>query len=205
MFAGEEIFVTAKEMDMANHGNIEQKRSSVLFTESPKLVAFLEDQPFDVFAQHSVGDTEPTDYVCLQTPRINLPCALCEITGDRSRSIFAFNIAVLSGDELGSPITGAALFAEADFVLTLQRATNSNSEIKSIAYDYWSISLRKIQSRSDYIFSHIRSIDLRNQWDLDPGEVNSSLRKLKLFDYTMVDVTPREKLIEVASEFVSKS
>ena len=168
-------------------------------------MAFLEDQPFDVFAQHSVGETEPTAYVCLQTPRIDQPCPLCEITGNRSKNVFAFNIAVLSAMELGSSSTGAALFAAADFVFSLQRANRSNSQIKSIAEDYWSVSVRKIQSKSDYIFSHVRSIDLRHQWNLDPAEVTSSIGKLELFDYTMVEITPREELVEVARKLASGS
>lgn len=176
-----------------------------IFTQFPKLVAFLEDQPFDVFAQHSVGDTESTAYVCLQTPRIDQPCPLCEITGNRSKNVFAFNIAVLSGRDPGSPITGAVLFAAADFALSLRRANRNNSDIKSKADGYWLVSVRKIQSKPDYIFSHVRSSDLWHQWNLDPVEVTSSLRKLELFDYTIVEVTPREELVKVAKKLASKS
>jgi len=187
------------------YSNPGDKLSSAFFTDSAKLVAFLEDQPFDVFAQHKVGETEPTAYVCLQTMRIDQPCPLCEIVGDPSRNVFAFNIAVLSGRDLGSPITCVALFAEADFSLSLIRASRNNSDTKSIADGYWSISVRKIQSKPDYIFSHVRSSDLWDEWNLDPAEVACSLKELKLFDHTIVEVTPPEALLEVARKLASKS
>lgn len=65
--------------------------------------------------------------------------------------------------------------------------------------------MRKIQSRPDYIFSHVRSSDLWDEWNLDPAEVACSLKELKLFDHTIVEVTPPEALLEVARKLASKS
>jgi len=59
------------------------------FSQYPKVVAFLEESPFDVFALHSFEGEKRNSYVCLQTARIDQPCPLCEIDLDQSSNIHA--------------------------------------------------------------------------------------------------------------------
>lgn len=174
-----------------------------IFTKSPSLVAFLEDQPFDVFAQHSISGDEPKTYVCLKTPRIDEHCPLCEIANLRAKNVFAFNIAVLPVGTLSS-LNCNVLCTEADFIISLKRATNLAGN-KLATAGYWSISVREIKSKPDYIFSHVRPSDLENRWGLDPDQVAASLRELQLFDYTVVEVSEREELMEVARKLASES
>lgn len=173
------------------------------FSESTQLVAFLEDDPFDVYAQHWVEREGKKSFVCLQTPRIDESCPLCETAGDQPRNKFAFNVVVLTDEDEGGPRKVQILTAPPSFARQL-RAMNMDPKMGPLSKHYWAIARHGSGPKTQYTLNRVKATDLAEEWELDPAEVEASLKNLPLYDSSVTYVTPREELLEIARSLVSK-
>ena len=141
-------------------------------------------------------------FVCLQTPRIDESCPLCETAGDLPRNKFAFNVVVLTDENDGTPKV-QIMTAPPSFARQL-RAMNMDPKMGPLSKHYWAISRQGSGPKTQYTLNRVKANDLAEEWDLDPEAVAASLKNLPLYDSSVTYVTPREELIEIARSLVSK-
>jgi hypothetical protein len=171
------------------------------FTETNQLVRFLEDDPFDVYAQHWIEREGKKSFVCLQTPRIDESCPICDIAGDQPRNKFTFNVVVLTDENDGTPKV-QILTAPPSFARQL-RAMNMDPIMGPLTKHYWAISRHGSGTKTLYTLNRVKATDLAEEWDLDPEVTERSLQNLPLYDSSVTYVTPREELLEIARSLVS--
>jgi hypothetical protein len=164
------------------------------FSEATQLVRFLEDDPFDVYAQHWIERDGKKSFVCLQTPRIDDDCPLCDIAGDTPRNKFAFNVVVLTeeGDAKVQILTAPPSFARQ------LRAMNMDPKMGPLSKHYWAISRHGSGPKTQYTLNRVKATDLAEEWDLDPEAVEKSLQGLSLYTAEVTYVTPKAELYEIA-------
>lgn len=171
------------------------------FSESTQLVRFLEDDPFDVYAQHWIEREGKKSFVCHQTPRIDESCPLCDIAGDQPRNKFAFNVVVLTDETDGTPKV-QILTAPPSFARQL-RAMNMDPKMGPLSKHYWAIARHGSGPKTQYTLNRVKATDLAEEWDLDPAVTEASVQNLPLYDSSVTYVTPREELLEIARSLVS--
>lgn len=171
------------------------------FTEQTQLVRFLQDEPFDVYAQHWIDREGKKSFVCLQTPRIGEDCPLCDIAGDKPRNKFAFNVVVLSDEHDGQPEV-QILTAPPTFARQLM-AVHEDPRRGPLTKHYWAISRQGTGPQTQYTLDRVRATELAEEWDLSPEAVEESVKGLELYDNSTTYVTKREELLQVARSLVS--
>lgn len=164
------------------------------FSDQAQLVRFLEDTPFAVYEQHWVDRTEgKRSFVCLGDE-----CPLCTIAGDKPRPKFAFNIVVLSDGEPNVQI----LTAPPSFARQLQ-AANDDPRRGPLTKYYWAITRTGSGNTTQYMLDRVRPTDLADEWELDPADVEAFASTAALNDASVIYVSPREELLDLARSLVS--
>lgn len=171
------------------------------FSETTQLIRFLEDEPFDIYAQHWIEREGKKSFTCLQTQRIDEQCPLCDIVGDQPRNKFAFNIVVLNEDFFEKPAV-QILTAPPSLARQLMHL-HSDPKMGPLTKHYWAISRQGSGPKTQYTINRVKVTDLAEEWDLDPETVESKAKGLKLYDNSVTNVTPREELLTIARELVS--
>lgn len=172
------------------------------FSETTQLVRFLEDGPFDVYAQHWIDREGKKSFVCLQTPRIGEDCPLCDIAGDKPRNKFAFNVVILSDEHEGEQPAVQILTAPPTFARQLM-AVHEDPRRGPLTKHYWAISRQGTGPQTQYTLDRVRAAELAEEWDLDPEVVEKSVVGLELYDNSTTYVTKKEELLQVARSLVS--
>jgi len=164
------------------------------FSEQAQLVRFMEDTPFAVYEQHWVDRTEgKRSFVCLGDE-----CPLCTIAGDKPRPKFAFNIVVLSDGEPNVQI----LTAPPSFARQLQ-AANDDPRRGPLTKYYWAITRTGSGNTTQYMLDRVRPTDLADEWELDSDAVEAFVSTAEMNDASVIYVSPREDLLELARNLVS--
>jgi hypothetical protein len=169
--------------------------TEVKFSEQPVLVRFLEDGPFKGYEQHWIDRTEgKRSFVCLGDE-----CPLCTIAGDRPRAKFAFNVLVLNDETPNVQIMTAPI--------TLARilfAAHEDPKRGPLTKFDWAISRLGTGRDTQYTVERVRrETDLVEEWELDPSEIDAIAAKVVKYDESVVYMSPREELLEVARQIVS--
>jgi len=164
------------------------------FSEAVQLVRFLDDAPFSVYQQHWVDRTEgKRSFVCLGDE-----CPLCDIAGDKPRGKFAFNVLVLSDEEM----TVQILTAPPTFARQL-RAANDDERRGPLSKHFWAVSRQGSGPQTTYTLERIRAAELAEEWDLDPEKVTAVAESSEKYGAEVINVTPRAELLTIARAFVS--
>jgi hypothetical protein len=163
------------------------------FTESARLVRFLDDEPFAVYKQHWVDRTEGRrSFVCT-----GADCPLCTILGDVPRSKAAFNVIAVSDEEPSVQILTAPI--------TLARqlqAANEDPRRGPLSKYYWAISRTGMGRETQYSLDRVRASELAEEWDLDPEAIAAIADNAVKHDADAIYVSPREEMVEVARQVV---
>jgi hypothetical protein len=171
------------------------------FSEQTQLVRFLEDEPFDIYAQHWIEREGKKSFTCLQTPRIDQSCPLCDVVGDQPRNKFAFNVISLNEDYFAKPAV-QILTAPPSLARQLMHLHN-DPKMGPLTRHYWAISRQGSGPKTQYTINRVKVTDLAEEWDLDPEVIESSIKGLSLYDNSVTSLTPREELLTIARELVS--
>lgn len=164
------------------------------FSDSAQLVRFLDDAPFHSYYQHWVDRTEgKRSFVCLGED-----CPLCVIAGDKPRPKFAFNVLLLSEED----VTVQILTAPPTLARQL-RAASEDPRRGPLTKYYWSISRQGSGPQTTYTLDRVKADDLAEEWELDPAEVEATAADAVKYDSEVVYVSPREELLKLARQLVS--
>ena len=164
------------------------------FSEQPVLVRFLDDAPFHIYEEHWIDRTEgKRSFVCLEAE-----CPLCTVAGDKARARFAFNIMVVSDEDQGVQImTVPPTFAR------ILRAKSEDTRLGPLTKHYWAISRIGIGRDTQYSIDRVRATDLADEWELDAAKIDATVSQAVRYDKSVVYVSPREELLELARTLVS--
>ena len=166
----------------------------VKFSEQPVLVRFLEDEPLKTYEEHWIDRTEGRrSFVCLGNE-----CPLCTILGDKPRPKVAFNVLTLSEEEP----TVQVLIA----VPTLGRlllAAHEDPKKGPLTRYYWAITRLGMGQNTQYTLERVRATDLAEEWELDADDVDEAVQSAVLYDPSVIFITPREEMLELARSLVS--
>lgn len=163
------------------------------FSDSPQLVRFLEDAPFNVYEQHWIEREGKKSFVCLGDE-----CPLCTILGDKPRAKFAFNVLVLSDEEPNVQI----LTAPPTLARQL-RAANDDPRRGPLTKFYWAISRQGSGPQTAYTLDRVKSADLAEEWELDPAVVEEHAASAELYTTDAVYVTERTELLTIARSLIA--
>jgi hypothetical protein len=164
------------------------------FTESARLIRFLEDEPFAVYKQHWVDRSEGRrSFVC-----IGAECPLCSIAGDTPRPKVAFNIMVVSDEEPNVQI----LTASTSLARQLQ-AAHEDPRRGPLGKYYWSVSRIGKGLETSYTIDRVKATDLAEEWELDADELNTAAVNADRYDATSIFVAPQEEMVKVARQLVT--
>jgi hypothetical protein len=162
--------------------------------EEPRLVRFLQDEPFAVYKQHWVDRSEGRrSFVCT-----GAECPLCTIAGDTPRSRVAFNVLVVTDEEPNVQILTAAV--------TLARqlqAAHEDVRRGPLSKYYWAISRTGIGRETQYALDRSKSADLAEEWDLDSDALDAVAINAVSYDAQAIFVSPHEEMVKVARQLVS--
>lgn len=162
------------------------------FTDTPKLVRFLEDGPFAVYQQHWIEREGKKSFVCLEEE-----CALCAIAGDKPRGRFAFNVLVLSDENptvqvLTAPPTLARML----------RSANDDERRGPLTKYYWAISREGTGPKTTFTLERVRATDLEEEWSMNADDIEPLVEKAEKYDASIVYVTPKEELTSIARSLI---
>lgn len=157
----------------------------------PKLVKFLEDEPFASYRQHWIERQGKKSFTCIEED-----CPLCN-AGDRPSAKTCFN--VLSLSEGGKPVNK---------VLTV--GVRLGEQLRGFATDrktgpltrlYWSMSKTGKGGKTSYNVVPVKERDLEEDWEIDPlDEDEIEAFEENLYGEEAVQVPTRKQLKEIASE-----
>jgi hypothetical protein len=167
----------------------------------PDLVAFLESEPFATFSQHWVsqgGQSGNRPYTCPEED-----CPLCDL-GDRPNQQVWYNVLHLSAEN-GPKNMILPLGVKADKAL-VNAATSKKTGVPDILKDYFAVSKSGKDQQTQTNFRPVKLEDILEDWEeiLDRFDIDKlddildeSLEKM--FDVSLVQVTPAKQLREVAA------
>lgn len=163
------------------------------FSEQPQLVRFLDDAPFHIYEEHWIERDGKKSFVCLEGE-----CPLCTVAGDKARARFAFNVIVVSDEEQSVQImTVPPTFAR------ILRAKAEDPRLGPLTKHYWAISRIGIGRDTQYSIDRVRATDLADEWELDADEIDATVSKAVKYDKSVVYVSPRDELLDIARTLVS--
>lgn len=164
------------------------------FTESARLIRFLEDEPFAVYKQHWVDRSEGRrSFVCT-----GAECPLCSIAGDTPRPKVAFNILVVSDEEANVQI----LTASTSLARQLQ-AAHEDPRRGPLGKYYWAVSRIGKGLETSYTIDRVRATELAEEWELDAEELNTVAANADRYDASSIFVAPHEEMVKVARQLVT--
>lgn len=163
------------------------------FTDSLQLVKFLQDEPFSVYQQHWLDRSEgKRSFVCLGDD-----CPLCDMLGDKPRGKFAFNVLLLSGEDISVQIlTAPPTFAR------MLRAAGDDPKRGPLSKYYWAVSRHGSGPQTTYTLERVRGADLADEWDLDPEKVDETVESAALYGPETIYVTPKSELVTIARSLI---
>lgn len=152
------------------------------------LVKFLDDEPFASYKEHWIERKGKKSFMCLGSNA----CPLCKV-GDIARGKTAFNIAVLSGDEVEvqALVCGPRLLKQIE---TLHKGKNG-----PLTTHYWSLTRTGKKSETSYPMQVVKARDLED-WDLEEDDILKDLKGLKLYTADIFKPMSKSALKEVADE-----
>ena len=166
----------------------------------PVLVKFLENEPFVTYRQHwmSQGGGQPDrPYVC-----IGVDCPLCAI-GDNASQTIAYNVLHLNTG--GEPTNKVAYFGIRAYNALLEAASDKATGAKRVERDFWAVNRSGKGQQSQTNFRPVKQRDLEDDWteilesfDIDDLPQIIENAKGNVFDFSIVSVTSRQQLLEVA-------
>jgi hypothetical protein len=164
------------------------------FSEEARLVRFLEEEPFAVYKQHWVDRSEGRrSFVCTGDT-----CPLCNIAGDTPRSKVAFNVLVVSDEEVNVQVLTAAV--------TLARqlqAAHEDPRRGPLSKYYWAISRKGTGRDTQYAIDRVRSSELSEEWELDADDLDTLAINAVRYDVDTIFVSPHEEMLAVARQMVT--
>lgn len=163
------------------------------FTEDAQLVKFIGSEPFAVFGQHWVERAGKRSFVCLQDEPDG--CPLCD-KGDTPRTKVAFSVVNLSAEDpkvemlLCSPTLTRILASLANDPKTgpLDRicyALSRTGKGTKVAYQVTPVSPRVL-----------------DEWSVTQEEIDRLVEPLEPLAASVISVTPRSELLQIAREIV---
>lgn len=154
------------------------------------LVKFLQDRPFATYEQHWIDRPKgKKSFVCLGDG-----CPLCEITGDKPRGKFAFNVLVLNED---TP-TVKVLTAPPSLARQIKKAHDDERK-GPIDREFWELSRLGTGPQTQYTLNYVRGRDLAEEWKMTLDSVTELVAKAEPFTADeVVRETPRSELLEIA-------
>lgn len=159
------------------------------FGDEESLVKFLQDEPFAVYQQHWVTREGKQSFICP-----GKGCPLCS-AGDRPRKMYAFNIAVIDGDEveLKSLTAGARLLA------TLEKCHEGKRG--PLTKPYWALA-RSGNKKAGYTTScaAVSAGDLEDVYEVDEDNVKALIKELKPYTASILQIPSKADLRKVADE-----
>ena len=165
-----------------------------------QIIKFLEPEAYVSFRRHWVERTTPEGkqnrpWTCLQS--VKQECPLCKI-GLRPQAISCYNIALLdsSGD-----ITLRSWEVTVR-VLQVVLGYADDPKVGPLTRGFFSVSKTGQKATTQYNIWPVKASALEEDYDV-PLPDEAELKSLKLYDKSIVEITPAKKLRELADELVN--
>lgn len=163
-------------------------------SDTVQLVRFLDDGPFAIYQQHWVDRSEgKRSFNCLEQE-----CPLCDIVGDKPRGKFAFNVLVLSDEEMNVQVLTAP-----PTLARMLRTANDDERRGPLSKHFWALSRQGSGPQTTYTLERIRAAELAEEWDLDPEKVTKVAESSEKYGAEVITMTPRAELLTLARSLVS--
>lgn len=178
-------------------GGVEQTKyaesdyaSRLKVTDDPQIIKFLEDAPFASWRQHWIERSGQKSFTCLGED-----CPLCG-AGSKAAARFAFNVALLSGDE--EPVLKS--FEIGSRVIDQLANFHKSERTGPLSKHYWAVSRTGKGATTVTNLQMVKATDLED-WGIDPLS-KEELAALVAEKYTddIIAIPKRKDLVRIAEE-----
>lgn len=164
--------------------------SRLKVTDDPQIIKFLEDAPFASWRQHWIERSGQKSFTCLGDD-----CPLCG-AGSKAAARFAFNVALLSGDE--EPTLKS--FEIGSRVIDQLANFHKSERTGPLSKHYWAVSRTGKGATTVTNLQMVKATDLED-WGIEPLS-KDDLSALTAEKYTdeIISVPKRKDLVRIAEE-----
>ncbi len=165
------------------------------FTTEPRLIKFLQDQPFVSYKQHWITRDGKRSFPCREV--LDGQCPLCDI-GDIPSGRAVFSVVDLTEEPTLYMLNATSKLFSQLVDLSTDKVTGPLSKL------FWRVSVSKVNKSTSYNFHPVKPRDLQEDYDMDLAEVDAAISSFEPLTKSAIYFPPRAELQDIADEVTSK-